>query len=164
MKSVQIRIFFWSVFPRIRIEYGQIVFSPNAGKHGPEKTPYLDTFHAANIFHKMIYTSISIKQEKSHFFFLKVISTKNHSKIFCTGSVFIILKGISCQIYRTQTDSRHRTKYVKELNSHPCKTGLHEICHLTSFLELKVSILSWISLLLAIYDVCLNCLQNSYLS
>ena len=22
------------------------VFSPNAGKHGPEKTPYLDTFHA----------------------------------------------------------------------------------------------------------------------
>ena len=22
------------------------VFSPNTGKHGPEKTPYLDTFHA----------------------------------------------------------------------------------------------------------------------
>ena len=22
-------------------------FSPNAGKYGPEKTPYLDTFHAA---------------------------------------------------------------------------------------------------------------------
>ena len=22
------------------------VFSPNAGKYGPEKTPYLDTFHA----------------------------------------------------------------------------------------------------------------------
>ena len=21
------------------------VFSPNAGKYGPEKTPYLDTFH-----------------------------------------------------------------------------------------------------------------------
>ena len=21
-------------------------FSPNAGKYGPEKTPYLDTFHA----------------------------------------------------------------------------------------------------------------------
>ena len=22
------------------------LFSPNAGKYGPEKTPYLDTFHA----------------------------------------------------------------------------------------------------------------------
>ena len=22
------------------------MFSPNAGKYGPEKTPYLDTFHA----------------------------------------------------------------------------------------------------------------------
>ena len=24
------------------------VFSPNAGKYGPEKTPYLDIFHAVN--------------------------------------------------------------------------------------------------------------------
>ena len=34
VKSVQIGSFFWSVFSRIRTEYG------------PEKTPYLDTFHA----------------------------------------------------------------------------------------------------------------------
>ena len=34
VKSVQIRSFFWSVFSRIRTEYE------------PEKTPYLDTFHA----------------------------------------------------------------------------------------------------------------------
>ena len=33
VKNVQIQNFFWSVF------------SPNAGKYGPEKTPYLDTFH-----------------------------------------------------------------------------------------------------------------------
>ena len=27
--------------------YGEIsAFSPNTGKYGPEKTPYLDTFHA----------------------------------------------------------------------------------------------------------------------
>ena len=26
------------------------VFSLNAGKYGPEKTPYLDTFHAVNKF------------------------------------------------------------------------------------------------------------------
>ena len=34
MKSIQIRSFFWSVF------------SPNTEKYGPEKTPYLETFHA----------------------------------------------------------------------------------------------------------------------
>ena len=68
--------FFWSIFSRIRIEYGEIreifkkshsvknvqirsfswsvfprirtecVFSPNAGKYWPEKTLYFDTFHA----------------------------------------------------------------------------------------------------------------------
>ena len=38
VKSIQIRSFFWSVFSRIRTEYG------------PEKTPYLDTFHAVSIF------------------------------------------------------------------------------------------------------------------
>ena len=50
--SVQIRSFFWSVLSRIRTEYGEIlrtVFSPNAEKYGPEKTPYLDTFHAVLI-------------------------------------------------------------------------------------------------------------------
>ena len=56
VKSVQIRRFFCSVFSRIRTEYGEIlrilslrylsVFSPNAGKYGPEKTPYLNNFHA----------------------------------------------------------------------------------------------------------------------
>ena len=25
------------------------VFSPNTGKYGPEKTPYLDTFHAVKV-------------------------------------------------------------------------------------------------------------------
>ena len=35
VKSVQIRSYFWSVF------------SPNAGKYGPEITPYLDTFSSS---------------------------------------------------------------------------------------------------------------------
>ena len=35
VKCVQIRSFFWSVFP---------VFSTNTGKYGPEKTPFFDTF------------------------------------------------------------------------------------------------------------------------
>ena len=56
VKSIQIWSFFWSIFSNIRTEYGEIlcgqmrtylsVFSPNAGKYRPEKTPYLDTFHA----------------------------------------------------------------------------------------------------------------------
>ena len=41
MKSVQIRIYFWSVFSCI-----QTFSSPNAGKYKPEITPYLNTFHA----------------------------------------------------------------------------------------------------------------------
>ena len=51
VKSVQIRSNFWSVFSRIWTEYGYLsVFSPNAGKYGPEITPYLDTFQAVKIF------------------------------------------------------------------------------------------------------------------
>ena len=44
MKSVQILSFFWSFFAYIRTECS------NVGKDGPERTPYLDTFHAAMIW------------------------------------------------------------------------------------------------------------------
>ena len=40
MKSVKIRSYSGPYFP---------AFSPNAGKYGPEITPYLDTFHAVLI-------------------------------------------------------------------------------------------------------------------
>ena len=40
VKSVKIRSFSGPYFP---------VFSLNTGKYGPEKTPYLDTFHAVTI-------------------------------------------------------------------------------------------------------------------
>ena len=33
---------------RIILYYGNTGFSPNTGKYGPEKTPYLDTFHAGS--------------------------------------------------------------------------------------------------------------------
>ena len=47
MKSVQIRSYFWSVFCRLRTDTKYLsVFSANAGKYGPEISPYLDTFHA----------------------------------------------------------------------------------------------------------------------
>ena len=36
-----------SVFSRIRTQYGvSLRIQSNMGKHRPEKTPYLDTFHA----------------------------------------------------------------------------------------------------------------------
>ena len=48
VKSVQVRSFFWSVFSRIRTEYGEVLRenAGNAGKYGPKITPCLDTFHA----------------------------------------------------------------------------------------------------------------------
>ena len=53
-KNVQIRSFFQSEFSRIRTRIRRdtpylTVFSPNAGKYGPEKTPYLDIFRAVMI-------------------------------------------------------------------------------------------------------------------
>ena len=40
----------WKLF-QYRVSSGPdfSVFSPNAGKYGPEKTPYLDTFHEVQI-------------------------------------------------------------------------------------------------------------------
>ena len=43
VQSVQIRKFFW------------FVLNPNTGKYGPEKTPYLDKFHAVFNKPKSIY-------------------------------------------------------------------------------------------------------------
>ena len=43
VKSVQIWSFFWSVFS-LHTPYLSVC-SLNAGKYGPEKTPYFDTFH-----------------------------------------------------------------------------------------------------------------------
>ena len=80
MKSVQIRSYFWSVFSRIRTEYGDLfkygvisgpyfpVFGLNTGKYGPEITPYLDTYHAVwqiLFYNEFLVTSfVSTVQEK----------------------------------------------------------------------------------------------------
>ena len=34
------------------------VFSPNAGKYGPEKTPYLDTLHIVTVTHNLCFFEI----------------------------------------------------------------------------------------------------------
>ena len=61
VKSVQIQSFSCPYFPALGLNmeiYGvnlriqsESVFSPNAVKYGPEKTPYLDTFHA--VYHSV---------------------------------------------------------------------------------------------------------------
>ena len=55
VQSTQIRSFFWSAFSCIRIKYGDFteqisILGRNTGKYEPEKTPYLDTFHAVRVF------------------------------------------------------------------------------------------------------------------
>ena len=49
MKIVQVRRFFWFAFSRIWTEYGDFlripIFSPNTGKYGPAKIPYLGSLH-----------------------------------------------------------------------------------------------------------------------
>ena len=45
-------VFFYPYFPAFGLNTDTkylSVFSPNTGKYGPEKTPYLDTFHAVSI-------------------------------------------------------------------------------------------------------------------
>ena len=88
VKSVQICRFFWSVFPRIWAEYGEILLISNTGIYGPEKTPYLDTFHAVLKSRAiMIYKSIGGGKtrnldEKCHFYIHKVLHNyKSKSKL-----------------------------------------------------------------------------------
>ena len=57
VENVQMRSFFWSVFYLS-------VFSPNAGKEGPEKTPYLDTFQAVNVYY-FTYTQFPVLLNRS---------------------------------------------------------------------------------------------------
>ena len=51
VECVQIRSFSGLYFPAFELNTDNSyvsVFSPNAGKYGPEKTSYLDTFHAVS--------------------------------------------------------------------------------------------------------------------
>ena len=38
------------MMPKSLLEKCPLIFSPNTGKYGPEKTPYLNTFDAVNAF------------------------------------------------------------------------------------------------------------------
>ena len=51
MKSVQIRSFSGPYFP---------LFSPIRGKYGPQKYPYLNTFHAVGVLKDFVPVSINM--------------------------------------------------------------------------------------------------------
>ena len=53
VKSAKIRSFSGPYFPAFGLNTERYsVFSPNAGKYGPEKTPYLDTFQGVTFLEK----------------------------------------------------------------------------------------------------------------
>ena len=53
------------------------VFSPNEGKYGPEKNPYLDTFHAVLRIRKEVYFS----RWSSNLLFTKILLTTERRQI-----------------------------------------------------------------------------------
>ena len=63
VKSAQIRSFFWSVIP---------IF-------GPEKTPYLDTFHGVNTEYTNNDNNTGISHVKSSFIGISVINNNNNN-------------------------------------------------------------------------------------
>ena len=68
MKSVQTRSFLWSVFSRIRTEYG------------PEETPYLDTFHAVVLNSINFFDSLKVILIKA--FLMNDVSKIGYSRHF----------------------------------------------------------------------------------
>ena len=93
LKSLQIRSYIWSVFSRIRTEYGEILrirteygeilrISPYSVRMrentDQKKTPYLDTFHAVIIMSKKRFTSGLTKK----FSCVRVIFRSGHLEVF----------------------------------------------------------------------------------
>ena len=77
MKIVQIRSFFGPYFP---------VFSPNAEKYGPEKTLYLDTFHAVYKKFGMFVLNHSVLN-----FYLKKSCRTSLSEVFFKNNIYKFL-------------------------------------------------------------------------
>ena len=82
------------------------VYSPNAGKYRPEKTPYLDNFHTVTAFSKR--TPLHIILWKLHRFFLVTVFSKHlHIMPFTRFCIYVleyfltlIQKDIWCNILR----------------------------------------------------------------
>ena len=93
-KCVQTRSFFWSVFSRIRTEYG------------PEKIPYLDTFHAVFSF-QCHFLSVRYQSNSQR---ITTMILCNKKTILNVKTVFYFkVKPSPKQIYKT--NSKNQKKY-----------------------------------------------------
>ena len=73
----------------IQSECGYLsVFSPNAGKYGPGKTPYLDTFHAVNVTCSCLEIKIDRKRNISQK--LKVVLERNYFSVIKDENNFFL--------------------------------------------------------------------------
>ena len=123
-------VFFWSLFSRICFEYEDLLrkswwFSPNAGKYGPEKTPYLDSFQAlsnlvifitaTNFCYSLLLLFFSIKcQASNELIFNKFWISKGSmfsSKTYVASGLFIV-----CYNFLRDQCS-NSWSYIKELVS-----------------------------------------------
>ena len=97
VKSVQMRGYLWSVFSRIWTEYANTVFSPNAGKYGPEITPYLDTFRAVKVIPNYWLKVVLIRRFRK---FNRNVARKKRWKncVIFTNKVFIVLVHVCIKI------------------------------------------------------------------
>ena len=127
MKSVQIRSCFWSVFFTFELNTERY-FSLNAGKYGPEITPYLDTFHAVTAPLLNIRIEIDFK---IHLRILKTYSMQIKKKLkktsdFALGSFLLILnryqrtecRGIFSHYFRQKLHHRYLIGAIMRLQNH----------------------------------------------
>ena len=77
----------WFIKPRVRYTEGSLyrksVCSPNTGKYGPEKTLYLDTFHAVYESWIIIVASVSLRS-------LLFLVIQHQTKVYYTFNYFLI--------------------------------------------------------------------------
>ena len=68
------------------------VFSPNKGKHGPEKTPFLDTFHKVYENQTISVSSLDSRGMFYHFVFVNLLILFNLMFIFSIALSLILQK------------------------------------------------------------------------
>ena len=92
-----------SSFQKLKFWSYLTVFSLNAGKYGPEKTPYLDTFHAVN---SVIFT-VTLTFTPKAGILLKVITVVRIENL-------ALFTGTS--IYSIRKSTKNRNRKIKLIN------------------------------------------------
>ena len=122
------------------------VFSPNAGKYGPEKTPYLDSFHAVLLFnycevyvrgaYKADTSTLLILGRDSHFLRQKKYSKYSLARIFVQDS----MAGLNCYFAENRSSRLQMFYKTSVLKHFPKFTGKH-LCWSILFIKNRLKIL-----------------------